>query len=75
MATEPLKFALVLRLVVERTCRSWSDAAQKCGLSVDRMMKIASGQNEPRASDILRIQEGLGLKFKPKDFEERGISL
>lgn len=75
MAQDPLKFALVLRLVVERTCHSWSEAAQKCHLPVDRMKKIAQGQNEPRASDVLRIQEGLGIKFKPADFEQRGLTL
>lgn len=75
MSQNPLKFALVLRLVVERTCGSWSEAARKCGLSSDRLERIATGQNEPRASDILRIMNGLGLKFKPTDFEERGISL
>ncbi len=75
MALQPLKFALVLRLVVERTCGSWSDAARKCGMNVDRLERIASGQNEPRASDILRIMAGLGMKFKPSDFEERGVSL
>ena len=75
VSQEPLKFALVLRLVVERTCRSWNDAAQKCHLPEERLMKIAQGQHEPRAGDMLRIMNGLGLRFKPEDFEERGLSL
>ncbi len=75
VSAQPLKFALVLRLVVERTCRSWSEAAQKCRLPVDRLERIARGENEPRAGDVLRIMEGLGIRFKSSDFDERGLGL
>lgn len=75
LVMDPLRFALILHIIVDRRGLTWSAAAKLCGLSCDRLEKIARGQNVPLAPDVLRIMKGLGITFKAEDFEIRGLSL
>lgn len=72
---EPYKFSLILRVFVERRGHTWNEAAKLCGLSPERMEKLAQGQHVPLAPDIIRLSNGLGIKWKPEDFEERGLTI
>lgn len=73
--SEPLKFAVILRLFVERKGLTWNEAAKLCGIAPERMEKLASGQHEPRAADAVRLSQGIGIIWKASDFEERGMTI
>lgn len=75
MRQEPLRFAVVLRVIVERRGQTWNEAAKLCGIPSERMEKLASGQHQPLAADAARLSKGLGIIWDPEDFEVRGLSL
>lgn len=47
--------------------------AEKVGVSASRMEDLLEGKHEPRAGDIVRIMDALGIFFDPEDFSEEGI--
>lgn len=71
----PLRFALKLRLHLDMTRQSVSQAAEKSGVKAERMEDLLSGKHKPLAADLLRVMYGLGIAFEPQDCEERGLSL
>lgn len=49
------------------------DMANLCGLKAERMEDILEGSHAPRPGDVIRIMDGLGIRFRPEDFEESEI--
>ena len=72
---DPLRFACIARIIVERQYPNFSSAADRCGLTTERLTKLLRGDHEPLAADAFRLAHGLGLSFQPSDFEERGLKL
>lgn len=71
----PLRFALKLRLLLDMKGLTVAMAAQKVGVTKERMEDLLSGAHAPLAPDTIRLVNGLGIHFLPTDFEERGLSL
>lgn len=71
----PLRFALKLRLHLDMKRLSVAQAAEKSGVTKERMEDILSGAHKVEAPDLLRVMYGLGIYFEPEDFLERGLDL
>lgn len=68
-----LKFSDKLALL--RHVHRWTirQMAEKIGISTDRMEYLLAGKHEPKAADIIRIQNALEIFFDPEDFEGEGV--
>ncbi len=68
-----LKFSDKLNLL--RRMKRWTikQMAEKIGVSADRLEYLLAGKHEPKAADIVRIQNALEIYFDPEDFEGEGV--
>lgn len=71
----PLRFALKLRMHLDMKRLTVAQAAEKVGVTKERMEDILSGAHQTETPDILRIMYGLGIYFEPEDFLERGLPI
>lgn len=71
----PLRFALKLRMHLDMKRLSVAQAAEKSGVTKERMEDILAGVHKTEAPDVLRIMYGLGIYFEPDDFLERGLEI
>lgn len=71
----PLRFALKLRMHLDMKRLTVAQAAEKAGVTKERMEDILAGVHKTEAPDVLRIMYGLGIYFEPDDFLQRGLDL
>lgn len=69
MALRALKFGGKLDLYRRMKGLSISALAEKVGIKPDRMEDLLEATHEPRAGDIIRIQNALDIRFDAEDFE------
>lgn len=69
----PLKFGGKLDLYRRLKRLTIAQLAEKIGVSADRMENLLAAKHEPRASDIIRIQNTLDIFFEVEDFVEDGL--
>jgi len=67
--THPLNFAVKLNTYRRLKNMTIGQLAEKVGVPSDRMENLLTGEHEPRAGDVVRIERALNVFFEGADFD------